>query len=281
MFERDNWITIPGFAVTDLKLSGNELICYSLIFGFCQDRKTEFKGSLSYVASALNITRQNAKAVMDRLITKGLLLKRDELENGVKQCYYYTNKPNAVLLNQQRGVTETATGGVIESATGGVTETATNNSNIDNSNIDINRDKRNNKENPIESLFSDEDIKPKRFIKPTIEQIRSYCKERNNGIDAQSFFDYYESVGWKVGNKPMKDWRAAVRTWERNRKPDKPQPQQTQLTIEDEFSKFGEQAEFMRQYVAKERADKQKEIDRYIKRNMDKMKQEQNDNNDE
>lgn len=120
----------------------------------------------------------------------------------------------------------------------------------------------------------------KRFVKPTIEQVEAYCKERRNGIDARSFMDYYESVGWKVGNKPMKDWRAAVRTWERNRKPDKPQPQQTQLTIEDEFAKYGEQAEFMRQYVAKDRADKQREMDRIIQRNMDKLKQ-QKDNNDE
>lgn len=133
----------------------------------------------------------------------------------------------------------------------------------------------------IISKETEEEPKPKRFVKPTIEQVEAYCKDRRNGIDARSFMDYYESVGWKVGNKPMKDWRAAVRTWERNRKPDKPQPQQTQLTIEDEFSKYGEQAEFMRQYVAKERADKQKEIERYIKRNMDKINKQQNDNNDE
>lgn len=120
----------------------------------------------------------------------------------------------------------------------------------------------------------------KRFVKPTIEQVEAYCKERRNEINARSFMDYYESVGWKVGNKPMKDWRAAIRTWERNRKPDKPKPQQTQLIIEDEFAKYGEQAEFMRQYVAKDRADKQREMDRIIQRNMDKMKQ-QNENSDE
>jgi len=55
----------------------------------------------------------------------------------------------------------------------------------------------------------------KRFQKPTVEEIKNYCTERNNSIDAQSFFDFYESKGWKVGNTPMKDWRAAVRTWEK------------------------------------------------------------------
>ena len=54
----------------------------------------------------------------------------------------------------------------------------------------------------------------KRFQKPTVEEIDAYCKERGNGIDAQRFFDYYESKGWVVGKSPMKDWKAAIRTWE-------------------------------------------------------------------
>lgn len=54
-----------------------------------------------------------------------------------------------------------------------------------------------------------------RFTKPTIDDVRAYCEERNNGVDAQRWFDYYESNGWKVGKNPMKDWKAAVRTWER------------------------------------------------------------------
>lgn len=56
---------------------------------------------------------------------------------------------------------------------------------------------------------------PKRFVKPVLEEIEVYCKERNNNVDAQRFFDFYESKGWKVGNQPMKDWRACVRTWEK------------------------------------------------------------------
>ena len=54
----------------------------------------------------------------------------------------------------------------------------------------------------------------KRFTKPTLEEVKTYCLERKNRIDAQSFLDFYESKGWKVGNTPMKDWKAAVRTWE-------------------------------------------------------------------
>nr|DAM08630.1 MAG TPA: DnaD like replication protein [Caudoviricetes sp.] len=58
--------------------------------------------------------------------------------------------------------------------------------------------------------------KRKRFEKPTISDIEQYCIERNNNVNAEHFFDYYESNGWKVGKNSMKDWKAAVRTWERS-----------------------------------------------------------------
>lgn len=54
--------------------------------------------------------------------------------------------------------------------------------------------------------------------KPTFEEVQDYCLTRRNGIDPAAFLDYYDSVGWMVGKKPMKNWEAAVRTWERNRK---------------------------------------------------------------
>ena len=54
-----------------------------------------------------------------------------------------------------------------------------------------------------------------RFIPPTVEQVREYCHERGNNIDAAKFVDYYTANGWKVGKNPMKDWKAAVRTWEK------------------------------------------------------------------
>ena len=63
--------------------------------------------------------------------------------------------------------------------------------------------------------------KRKRFEKPTLSEIEQYCIERNNNVNAEQFFDYYESNGWKVGKNSMKDWKAAVRVWERSeyRKP--------------------------------------------------------------
>lgn len=58
--------------------------------------------------------------------------------------------------------------------------------------------------------------KRKKFQKPTVEQIQAYCDERKNDVNPNLFYDYYEARGWMVGKSPMKDWKAAVRTWERN-----------------------------------------------------------------
>ena len=54
----------------------------------------------------------------------------------------------------------------------------------------------------------------KRFVKPTVEEVRQYCQQRGNKVNAEQFVDFYASKGWKVGNQPMKDWKACVRTWE-------------------------------------------------------------------
>lgn len=55
----------------------------------------------------------------------------------------------------------------------------------------------------------------KRFVKPTVEKVSAYCQERANGIDPQTFIDFYEAKGWRIGKEPMRDWQAAIRTWER------------------------------------------------------------------
>ena len=60
----------------------------------------------------------------------------------------------------------------------------------------------------------------KRFTPPTIDEVDAYCKERKNGINAETFYDFYQSKGWMVGKNPMKDWKAAVRTWEKRDRKD-------------------------------------------------------------
>lgn len=62
------------------------------------------------------------------------------------------------------------------------------------------------------------DTKPKRFKVPSVDEVKTYITEKGYSIDAEAFVDYYTSKGWVVGKSPMKDWRAAVRTWNNNKK---------------------------------------------------------------
>jgi len=79
----------------------------------------------------------------------------------------------------------------------------------------------------------EEEKKPvrKRFVPPTVEQVAEYCRERKNRVDAQGFVDFYSSKGWLVGKSPMKDWTAAVRTWEKNNYNQAPQQARSEPQI--------------------------------------------------
>lgn len=74
------------------------------------------------------------------------------------------------------------------------------------------------------SLELEKESKRKRFTPPSVDEVREYCNEINATISPDAFVDFYAAKGWKVGNQPMKDWRAAVRTWEKReeRSPQKP-----------------------------------------------------------
>lgn len=81
--------------------------------------------------------------------------------------------------------------------------------------------------NEEKNIIINNNIPKEKFKKPTIEEIQEYCEERNNGINANYFYDFYESKGWYVGKNKVKDWKACVRTWERNQKKESPKPIKT------------------------------------------------------
>ena len=64
----------------------------------------------------------------------------------------------------------------------------------------------------INNTLSNKDTRQK-FVKPSIEEIRQYCQEKGVNVDAEQFFNFYESKGWLIGKSPMENWRAAVSTW--------------------------------------------------------------------
>ena len=109
--KNNNFITIQGWMVNDLRLSGNELICYALIYGFTQDEESEFRGSLQYISDWLGISKQNVRLIIKRLVEKGLIIKRDEFINNVKFCRY------TVCMKQPHGINVSCIGGGNETAT--------------------------------------------------------------------------------------------------------------------------------------------------------------------
>lgn len=102
-----------------------------------------------------------------------------------------------------------------------------------------------------------EEKKPKRvtFKKPTLDDVRLYCIEKNSSVDPESFIDYYTSNGWKVGKNSMKDWQATIRQWEKRDVARSKQgvSKQTDNTA-TRYLDYAEQA--YAQAVAEERSDK-------------------------
>ena len=211
-FKIDNYITVPGFAIIELGLSGNDLLCYSLIYGFTQDEETEFMGSLSYVASALNVTRQNAKKVIDRLIERGLVDKREMFFSGVKFCHY---------VAKRNGVAESATGrcrnnngGVAETVTGGVAKSATN---ITNKDITNDNDKDIAADGGLFPEMVQKKVKHLFSESPYFDKdkfLERFQGEYEAGVDVEY---YYNAVAdWSASNGQKKmDWIATARNWMR------------------------------------------------------------------
>lgn len=192
---RDNYIVVQGWMVTDLHLKGTELLVYACIYGFSQSEGQVFTGSPQYLAEWANSTTRSVYTALKTLCDKNLIIKKETITNGVKFCEYRVNeKFSGDMKKFQKRVKK------FQKPDEKISTAYTLKDNIDKDNIEDNIVK----------------APAKRFTPPSVDQVAEYCKERRNGVDAQRFVDYYASNGWKVGRNAMKDWKAAVRTWERN-----------------------------------------------------------------
>lgn len=81
------------------------------------------------------------------------------------------------------------------------------------------KEKEKDKEKEKESIGADKPLSRHRFSPPTVDEVRAYCTEKGYTVDPDRFVDYYTSNGWRVGKNPMKDWKAAVRTWNGKEQP--------------------------------------------------------------
>lgn len=238
--KKDSYINIQAFMVNDLHLGGNELIIYACIFGFSQDGESWFTGSRAYLASWCQASKSTVSRNLEKLCKAGLIEKRIRNENGVTLVDYRATR----YTQNADGYTQNEHGGIPKMGTGGIPKMRTHNIDIDNL-----------EENTRDS---------RRFTPPSIEEVRAYCIERQNNVNPQRFVDHYESNGWMVGRNKMKDWRAAVRTWESNgigKQQPKPKPERRPAkNVEEIMACWGLDRE-----VAKMAFDRKDDIFSYVK----------------
>lgn len=190
------YIVIQDWMI-DLPLSLAETTIYAIIYGFSQDGESTFSGSLAYIARKSKVSKATARRALQVLVDGGYIQKDEVKRNGVVFNVYQ-------VCNLQQGVSFCEGGGI---------NLQPNNKDI---NIDIN-------------ICSN---KKAAFVKPTLYDVQTYCLERGNTIDPQAFIDFYESNGWMVGKNRMKDWKAAVRTWESRNTTRPKQPVKKQSNLE-------------------------------------------------
>ena len=118
------------------------------------------------------------------------------------------------------------------------------------SNIDNNTDNNTVSNNIGGNNNTPKTEKKERFKAPTVEEVKEYCTERGNNIDAQHFIDYYSARGWMLGKNHIKDWKACIRTWERN---DSFKPQKHNEQPEKKYDQNGYESEeeFMKMFYGK------------------------------
>lgn len=157
---RDNYITIQGFMITDLKLKGNELIIYAVIYGFSQAENQTFSGSLQYLMEWTNSTKQGVIKCLKSLVEKGYIARAEKIINGVKFCEYSATKLVAGVVNKvdppstkfNEGGKQSLTG-VVNKVYSGGKQSLPNNIQDNISDIYINKESK--KASPKNSSFDD------------------------------------------------------------------------------------------------------------------------------
>lgn len=182
--EFKGYTNIPDWMLS-LDLDVYETLILAVIYGFSQDGESTFAGSQNYLAGKAKCSRRKVAMALSHLVEMGIVKKVDKEVRGIRLCEY---KVCMSFTGCERGAQGCACGA---------------HKNIED-NIDINN-----------TLSIKENS---RFQKPSVEEIREYCESRNNNVDPDQFFNFYEGKGWMVGSNHMKDWKACVRTWENREK---------------------------------------------------------------
>ena len=197
----------------ELGLTGNDVIVYALIYGFSQDNRTWFNGSLNYIMQKVHVgSKQTIINVLGKLEQNGLIKKRvvnyhneymvdfkaiKELGSLKIRPYKNIYKNNSKNIEKeivkekepQAAETTTTTEPIIEPEVVEAEE--------------------------LKKEKSSAQKERKTMERPTLDEVRAKIMEKGYSVDAEAFWNYYESNGWKVGKNPMKKWESALVTWQK------------------------------------------------------------------
>lgn len=182
---------IPATVRYDSTLAPNAKLLYGEITSLCNEKGYCYATN-TYFANLYGVSKVSISKWVNQLIEQGYIVSKiDYVENSkeIKKRYLFVNDSYTPI----KEIFNTPLRKVYDP----IKE----------------KFKENNKEEYIKEIYKE------KFKKPTLDEVEKYCLERGNKINPQEFIDYYESVGWVIGKgKPMKDWKAAIRTWEKNNK---------------------------------------------------------------
>ena len=261
MIKDSNYYQVDGWMITKLCLSGNDLICFAIIYGFSQNQVSKFEGSLNYIAEFMSCSPKTAKRCIDKLLESNLIYKLTQGKSKQTPSAYRSNvEYNDGKLTYIHSTMDKMT----------IVKNSDDYSQNDHSTMDkmstnnnINNNYYNNSEkkdiNSVPSFISKEKgDKPKRFsgVNPSKEEVEAYIKERNYHISADEVIRYYTDRGrfpvWRLSNGNLvRDWKRCCGTFEdgwkkRNQNGFGYQPKTTKLTNDDDDKEIAEIRAFMK-----------------------------------
>jgi len=199
MEKKSYYAIIPADVRYDERLKLLSRILYGEITALCNEKGFCWAGN-RYFADLYKSSIQTISSCINQLKECGYITVTFQYKENTKEVDKRIIQINDIPREENlKGSSKFFEGGIQENLKGGIQE-----------NLKDNNTRFNN------TLNNTINISSGRFFPPSIEEVEKYCKERNNSVDPGAFIDYYTSKDWMIGKNKMKDWKAAVRTWERN-----------------------------------------------------------------
>ena len=231
MIKDENYVNIQGFMITRLKLTGNDLLVYAIIYGFSQDDESAFKGTRAYLAEWCNCTVRGVQKNINNLLKRGLIEQIHHSPNNQQVHYRVTDwqatgeqsslgseQSSPVPSEQSSPASEQSSLGSEQSSPVPVNNVPTSSEQSSQA-IDNIVDSLN--DNLVDTLVDKEEEETTScncFINgaPTKKEVFDFISAKCPHINAEGFFNYYNKSDWTQNGEPIKDWRRLALTWEEN-----------------------------------------------------------------